>query len=57
MAPGIGGIDQDEIEIAREPAMLEAVVEDQDFGLMFGDGDSRQVGAVGALQVHDVRQV
>ena len=57
VAPRGRRIDQHDIEVARQPAMLKAVVEHQHFALQLLDGGPRQGDAVGPLQVRHVGQV
>ena len=57
MSPRRRRIDQHDIEVARQPAMLKAVIEHQHFALQLLDGGTSQGDAVGPLQVRHVRQV
>src|SRR5262249_25024860 len=47
----------DDVEVAGEPAVLEAVVEDEHLALQLLQGNPGERDAVGALQVRDVGQV
>ena len=56
-AERVEGVEQDEVEVARQPAMLEAVVEDEQLGLQLLDGDRAPGDPVRVLEVGDVGQV
>src|SRR5438552_2019250 len=57
VAPRVGGVEQHEVEVTSEAAMLEAIVEKEHFALEFFHGGDREGGAVGPLQVGHVGQV
>src|SRR5262245_54073406 len=57
MAPGVGRIDEHNVEVTDESAVLEAVVEQQDLSLVFGDGGAGGGDAVGPLDVRHTGEV
>ena len=54
-AEGVGGVEQDDVQVAREPAVLEAVVEDEELRVKLLDRDPGDPDPVGVLEVRDVR--
>jgi hypothetical protein len=56
-APGLGGIQQHQIEIASQASMLESVIEDKDFARQVGDGHRCQAHPIRSLQMGYVWQV
>src|ERR687898_366012 len=56
-APGVGRVEKDDVEVARQSAVLESVVEDEYLAVELLDGRLGQRGAVGALQVRHVGEV
>ena len=56
-AERLEGIDQHQVEVARQPPMLEAVVEHEQLGLELVDGDPAERDAIGVLEMGDVGQV
>jgi hypothetical protein len=57
MTPGLRGIDQHQVKVARQAAMLKAIVEHQHFTFQLFDGSTRERYPVGPLQVRHVGQV
>src|SRR5947209_2921687 len=57
MSPGVGRVDQHNVEIARQPAMLEAVIEYEDLALQFLDRDTGEGDTVGSLQMGHIGTV
>ena len=57
VAPRGRRVDQHEVEVAAQPAVLKAVVEDEHFAFQLLDGGAGQGDAVGPLQVRHVGQV
>ena len=56
-AKRVEGVEQDNVEVAGEAAMLKAVVEDREFAFEFVDGDSCKRSTVAALKMRNVGQV
>ena len=56
-APGIGGVEKDDVQVASQTAMLKAIVQQQDVALQFIDGNSSDGDAVGTLQMGHLGQV
>ncbi len=54
VAPGVERVDQDEIEVPGEAAVLEAIVEDQQLRGEFFAGNAGGGDAVGVLQMGDI---
>jgi hypothetical protein len=54
---GIQGINQDDVEVAGKPPVLESVVEDQNLGVELLDRDSREHHAIRSGQVRTVGQI
>src|SRR5208282_4808566 len=54
---GIEGVEHDQVEITRQPAMLEPVVEDDQLRLQLGGGDGRELDPVRVLKVGNVGEV
>src|SRR5689334_12837681 len=54
--PRFGSIDEDDVQIARQAAMLKAIIEDQDFG-SHADGLTSKSNPITALEVQYARQV
>ena len=52
--PGIAGVDQHDVEVACEPAMLKAVVKNQELAAEFLSRHGRRGNAVGALQMRHI---
>src|SRR5262249_30720461 len=57
VAPWVRRVDQHQVELPRKPAVLKAVVEDEDFAFEFLEGQLRELDAIRALQVRDIGQV
>jgi hypothetical protein len=56
-SPRVGGVEQDEVEVAGQPAMLEAIVQHQHLTLQFLHRDGGQRGAIRSLEMRYVREV
>ena len=54
---GVEGVEHDQVEIARQPTMLEPVVENDQLRLQLDGGDGRELDPVGVLKVGNVGEV
>ena len=54
MPPGFGRVEQHQVQITLEPAVLKTIIQDKDFALQFLECGSSQVDSIPALEVRYV---
>src|SRR5438132_13098662 len=57
VAPRIGGVNQNDVEVAGQAAVLEAVVQDKEFAFQLAHSGLREGYAIRILKVWNVGQV